>query len=125
MTTLAHGVHGAAIGYALSGFRTDVAAIILIVLYTISGAWPDLVRPVWSNKFANWELYNYIHKPWLYNLPVKILACSLWALVPPIGVHCIIDYFGHNKKTGKWNWFSYVMEVVTWISLIIFLYINW
>ncbi len=100
MTTPAHGAMAGIIAYSIYSNPLFVTvAVILAIL-------PDVQRVFQKDK-DDWGMYNKLH------------SIKLWWYVPFWNIHIILDYFMHDKITGKWYSWVYPFEILFWILFII------
>jgi len=110
-----HGVMSAAIMWQLTH------DVLITVFAFFLGIMNDALRVVFNEP--DWSgTYELLHRPDRYfnkldrNPRDAWYIYALWMIVPPIGLHAIVDFYLH-KPTGGWHWWAWPIEGLFWIGM--------
>ena len=105
MTIMAHGTMSGMIAYSI--WHNPFFAGVAIAM----GMYPDLIR-LFQEDVDDWSRYNWAHD----------IKLHWWK--PFWNIHIMLDYLMHDKKTGKWFTWVYVVEVLWWCLCAIWVIYN-
>jgi len=107
MIFLSHGVMAGLLTYKVT------KNVSVSVISGVVGAIPDLVRIYDKIARNDNKWYEFFHLPWWNKGLMRSLGYLSW-IIPPIGLHELVDYTCHDKVHWNIQWWAFLYESVFW-----------
>ena len=105
---------------ALITYKTTSNVLWSLIVGAI-GAIPDIINNKYYKIAPSINFYNILHRPWLH---FKKWWVVVYAVLWPIGLHCLCDWPFHTDTDGMRNLrvmiaieFGFWMIILAWICL--------
>lgn len=107
MTVFSHGIMAGLITYKIT------KNLPVSIISGVIGAVPDLAR-IYDRLFRkDNKWYEFFHLPWWNKGLMQTFGYLSW-IIPPIGLHELVDYTCHDKQRWNIQWWAFLYESIFW-----------